>query len=220
MSDLELPLDGNSAPVEQPAVPLNPLVSALLSSQGSSGTLDPVSLLLSQLGGQAASDPRAALLMRLLDRRGGSPENIDEAKEDPDAQVAEHAAQHAQVGQQGARGIRELRTLAKRMYTELESLRERNDALAAALGACHLCFGTDPLCEECGGRGAPGSLAPDPDAFHDYIVPALRRVQTIRRERERRRSRYLDPGLEVAGGAPQELPAGRPATTEGGGRTS
>ncbi len=45
---------------------------------------------------------------------------------------------------------------------ELEELRERNEALAAALGACFACWGTDIFCTHCGGEGRPGAAAPEP----------------------------------------------------------
>lgn len=82
-----------------------------------------------------------------------------------------------------------------RLYAELEALRTRNDALAAAVGACYLCFGDDPLCEECGGRGVPGSLAPEPAAFRKYVHPALHRAQAAESGRRRYTTpRQRDPG--------------------------
>jgi hypothetical protein len=67
---------------------------------------------------------------------------------------------------------------------ELEELRRRNDQLAAALGACYLCWGEDPACPICGGLGAAGAAAPDPRYFALYVVPALNR---LRRRPDRRR---------------------------------
>lgn len=65
--------------------------------------------------------------------------------------------------------------------TELADLREVNDTVAAALGACRVCWGGDGACGECGGRGAPGSRRPDPVLFERLVVPAVRRLRTPKR---------------------------------------
>ena len=62
---------------------------------------------------------------------------------------------------------------------EAEALRERNDILAAAVGACHLCWGEDAGCRGCHGRGSPGARRPERVAFRRYITPALRRLQEV-----------------------------------------
>ncbi|MEU6040722.1 hypothetical protein ABZ801_35525 [Actinomadura sp. NPDC047616] len=56
-----------------------------------------------------------------------------------------------------------------------EELRARNDALAAALGACG-CWGTRAHCPLCGGAGEPGWALPDRSLFACYVHPALRTV--------------------------------------------
>jgi hypothetical protein len=63
------------------------------------------------------------------------------------------------------------------MYQELEILRARNDSLAEALGACHLCWGEDPACEVCAGRGGPGFVLPRRAQFSRLVVPAARRLK-------------------------------------------
>jgi hypothetical protein len=58
---------------------------------------------------------------------------------------------------------------------ELEELRERNEALAAALGACFACWGTDIFCTHCGGEGRPGAATPEPRLFRQLVAPAVAR---------------------------------------------
>jgi hypothetical protein len=65
------------------------------------------------------------------------------------------------------------------LQQELADLREVNDTLAAALGACHVCWGGDSDCHECAGRGTPGSRRPDPRLFSRLVLPAVRRVRQI-----------------------------------------
>lgn len=190
----------------------NPMLSALLGSLDSGGKLDPMSLLMSQLGNAGANDPRLAMLTKLMSQRG--PTVID--NEDTDA--AEQAKQRqAEIRRERARRIRALRVLAKRMYAELEVLRERSDAFAAAIGACPICFGDDPVCEECAGSGRPGSAAPDPDAWRQFVAPALKRVRSIRIERERRQGRYVhSTSAAAAGGSGGDNDIGRSFATEDG----
>lgn len=73
--------------------------------------------------------------------------------------------------------VNRLQQVATTMYAELEDLRERNDALAAALGACYLCWGEDFDCEECQGQGQPGAFKPDKGLFRQYVAPA---IQTLK----------------------------------------
>jgi hypothetical protein len=62
-----------------------------------------------------------------------------------------------------------------RLYAEVEALREVNEVLADALGACSRCWGADARCLRCRGRGRPGGRAPDSVLFAEYVQPALRR---------------------------------------------
>ena len=64
--------------------------------------------------------------------------------------------------------------------TEIKLLREKCDTLAAALGACALCWGHDPGCRACRGHGSPGRSLPDDDLFAEYVLPAVRLVHGSR----------------------------------------
>jgi hypothetical protein len=72
--------------------------------------------------------------------------------------------------------------LLHELTQELEDLREVNDTVAAALGACRACWGGDPGCPRCGGRGKAGFAAPDSALFQELVIPAVRRVRNHERE--------------------------------------
>jgi hypothetical protein len=67
------------------------------------------------------------------------------------------------------------------MKQELADLREANDTVAAALGACPYCWGGDRNCEVCRGRGRSGYRRPDPALFNELVVPAIQRVRALKR---------------------------------------
>ncbi|BFM10677.1 hypothetical protein R50072_08300 [Simiduia litorea] len=68
---------------------------------------------------------------------------------------------------------------------ELSELRNINENLAAALGACAECWGADDACPECEGQGGAGSGRPDPDLYNALVAPAVVRVNANRVRRLR-----------------------------------
>lgn len=128
-----------------------------------SGSTDPMSLLLSQISANTANDPGMGMLTSLLQRRDPPPE--------PEVDEEAQAEAEARLG--------ELTTMVDQLYEEVETLRTRSVEIAAALGACHVCFGSDLLCPRCGGRGRPGSRPPKPEAYRAYVLPAVMRVRRL-----------------------------------------
>lgn len=57
-----------------------------------------------------------------------------------------------------------------RLQRSVRLLTHRIDRLAGALGACR-CWGRNPSCRWCAGRGRPGSLEIDPAAFEELVLP-------------------------------------------------
>ncbi len=76
--------------------------------------------------------------------------------------------------------LEEIRAQADAAAAELAVYRERLDRCAAALGACGLCWGCDPSCRACRGRGRPGFALPDDMLFEEMIVPVIRLVRANR----------------------------------------
>jgi hypothetical protein len=169
--------DGGGADVEAAAEPdapgpqagaagLDP--NALLQSLAS-GSTDPMSLLLSQISANAPNDPSIGMLTSFLQRRDPP----------PPPEVDEEAQAEAEAR------LDELSSIVDTLYAEVETLRSRSVELAAALGACYVCFGTDLLCPRCSGRGRPGSRPPKPEAYRAYVVPAVMRVRRLTEAQQR-----------------------------------
>ncbi|HXA37534.1 MAG TPA: hypothetical protein VNW53_00910 [Phenylobacterium sp.] len=149
--------DAAAAPPPSPGVDPNALLQSL-----ASGATDPMSLLLSQISANAPDNPSVGMLASLLQRRDPPAPEVDEAAE------AEAAAR-----------LDELTSMVDTLYAEVETLRSRSVEIAAALGACGVCFGSDLLCPRCGGRGRPGSRPPKPEAYRAYVLPAVMRVRRL-----------------------------------------
>lgn len=104
----------------------------------------------------ASGDPRMQILMQMLQSQQ-QPSNDDNVPDERDALIAElsgrlDAAETRLTKMTGiARQLHEAGRIAARRLTDL----------AAALGACGLCWGEDPSCRGCRGRGRPGMVRPD-----------------------------------------------------------
>jgi len=146
-------------------------------------------------------DPQ--LLMSLLAARNGGA--LPEGAEDPQAMLARMAQENPTVATmlkmmeaQKAASAREplvieadatdaadsqfaeLSTRLEEAQAEVRLLRERCDTVAAALGACGICWGHDSSCRACRGQGAPGRAIPDEQLFCEFVVPAVRLMHASR----------------------------------------
>lgn len=126
------------------------------------------------VAGLGVQGPQAELLARVLSERRERLER--ELSGSPDGPHAPVPDSHAALLEWSAAAREELSEL----HSQTETLRLRLDGLSAALGACPSCWGEDPHCRLCRGRGAPGFLPPDETAFGLYVIPAVR---ALRRER-------------------------------------
>jgi len=102
--------------------------------------------LLARINQRPADDPLREILGAML--AGGQREA---QKSQPDPQMLLRAARDA-----------------------LKVLQQRNSALAAALGGCAECWGTQADCPQCKGLGRPGWVTPDPAVFETWVSPAVR----------------------------------------------
>jgi hypothetical protein len=153
------------------------LLEALASPAGT-GALPKAQELLTQLG---ESDPTARLLAQFLGRR--QTQELENETPSKEAETSERSQSFsvpdkAQVrSDEMSRAVHQLRRQIESMYRELAELRDRNDALAAAFGACYLCWGNDPDCEICNGHGRTGFAVPDKKLFAQFAAPAARRLK-------------------------------------------
>lgn len=119
----------------------------------------------------ALSQPNA--MSALLEQMGSSDPRVQMILEYMRSQPAPQAES---ADEERRTRIRRARASYERLKEEHAILRERNDILAAALGACPYCWGEAEDCEACHGRGRPGVYQPDKDAFMKCVMPVVRRL--------------------------------------------
>jgi hypothetical protein len=61
----------------------------------------------------------------------------------------------------------------------LNELMKLNNALAGALGSCNICWGEDPGCIQCSGKGFPGWHKVNKRLFNVYVLPALEKFNGL-----------------------------------------
>jgi len=118
-------------------------------------------------------DPQASMMATLLMSGLGDDEEVDD-EIDTDFAEVDRLLVFADDDQGPSSEVEQVDD------SELESLREVNDTLALALGACPDCWGGDNHCSECNGDGSPGYSMPEASLFNELILPAVRRINQSR----------------------------------------
>lgn len=76
--------------------------------------------------------------------------------------------------------IREqLKKIKVNMYetkNQLNNLQKINISLSQSLGSCNTCWGEDPQCANCSGKGSPGWGKINKRSFNRYVLPALEKL--------------------------------------------
>jgi hypothetical protein len=163
----------------------NPALTDMLARMNSS---DPNSRLNIEelLGQKAKTNPMVAMFAKHMAEQkamASARENLPVIDVEASEVVEESQVEAGrEQGEDSAAALSELRQYMKGMFAEIKLLRERNDALAAALGACCLCWGQDLECRSCRGRGGPGFCIPDEALFEEFVLPA---IQTLRAQKAR-----------------------------------
>jgi hypothetical protein len=156
---------------------LNSILQSMVTNPGQGINAAATQALLSQF---TDDDPTMNLLATYLTQRDASTHRAEVNEETTANETAECTAELERArerSEKSAAAVRELRDHIENLFAELEMLRERNDALAHALGACALCWGGDIECPVCGGAGQPGFMAPDQRSFKQLLAPVLNRFR-------------------------------------------
>jgi hypothetical protein len=177
----------------------NPAIADLLSRFCSSSDGNPaqdLGELLSQLGN--GNPLISALTKHFAEMQTNAsarpqPPVIDVEPETGKSGTIDHQIQKSKEDFTGC--VSALRQDVQSMSAELKVLRERNDLLAATLGACCLCWGQDAECRFCRGRGRPGFAMPDEAHLGEFVLPA---IQMLRAQRAKSNGSSPSPKAKIA----------------------
>jgi len=179
---------------------MNTLLFQMIAARASSNSDSSVAEVLARLnvssGGNPSPDPQQLLaqlgggnpLLMALGKQFAEMQGSGSSRTNGPINDVEPEPQHAQAidrakelsEEASANAVNELREDVKSLSAELKALRERNDLLAATLGACCLCWGQDPECRFCRGRGRPGFTMPDEAHIGEFVLPAIQRLRALR----------------------------------------
>ncbi len=127
-----------------------------------------MSLLMEQLG---QNDPAMAMMVQMMQHQQQA---ADEVREDPVAVSKELEVRLSDTEHE----LSEVRAEAKKLLAAHRKAVERLADLSAALGACGLCWGDDPDCAGCHGRGHVGMIRPDPEIRVRLLGPARQAMRS------------------------------------------
>lgn len=158
----------------------NAVYQQLTESLRQGGSDDASLLLLRSILAKAQLTPEQEMVVDLLS-------TLQTGVEPPDNQVIEDALGGSEDGYREPLDDRKeiYRKTVNRLKEELADLREVNDTVAAALGACHRCWGGNDDCDICQGWGRAGWRAPHPKLFNELVAPAVNRVRALKRKSKR-----------------------------------
>lgn len=152
------------------------LLALMANSKGTNGV--PTETMMSELFG---NDPRAALIAQYLNKSQTEVEEEDDLILDTDDDLLEQVPEEEHESFTSEQAPADEYTLAQLFHiieelkAENEEINELLDTLAAALGACHRCWGGLEACRICKGWGQPGWQLPEGKLFKELIVPSIQR---------------------------------------------
>jgi len=134
---------------------------------------DPAAAARQMIADLQRTNPQLAMIAQMMQARAIIPQPVSDDLSDEVAELAERLAETE------AR-LDTIKRQGRRLYEAHCTANERLANLAAALGACGLCWGEDDFCPSCRGRGRPGMVRPDLELRARLLGPA--RPQTASAE--------------------------------------
>jgi hypothetical protein len=128
------------------------------------------------LAQQFGDNPQLQAMFSMMQQR-----QPDTSVESIDAEPVTHvpvAEMQAKLDKAHAR-IAYLKRNIAGLEAQLDDFETFEEDIAHALGACIYCWGEDSSCRACRGKGTPGTFEPDEERYKRWILPAVRRYQSL-----------------------------------------
>jgi hypothetical protein len=147
-----------------------------LMAQG--GMANPQAMLSHLMGQMGDADPQMAMLRQMMQARTTSVSDAVEGLSEEDRRGLELRLEEAE--QERATALDQ----ARKFHAAYLAASERLADLAAALGACGLCWGEDDDCPGCRGRGHIGMVRPDTELRVRLLGPPRKSVTYVEQSNE------------------------------------
>lgn len=125
--------------------------------------------LISQYGGD---NPRFQQMLAMMQQSKAAQSEAIEEEEPP---IERELAAYKNKLSKAVSKIRQLTSEVEELNEGLNAMVQFSEDLAHAVGACTFCWGEDPSCRACRGRGKPGVFEPDSALFERFVAPAWHR---------------------------------------------
>ncbi|MCG8322632.1 MAG: hypothetical protein MI921_24240 [Cytophagales bacterium] len=134
---------------------------------------DPIAAMINQMAGKNPKAQMIAQLMAQQARQGtGDPGSIQNDK------TKGQTKKLLNINLELKKKIQKLIKEKKQILNYLDFFIDVNAAFSGAVGACE-CWGGDPDCEKCNGKGEPGYFELDQEQFDYYIKPSLKKHPSL-----------------------------------------
>jgi hypothetical protein len=114
--------------------------------------------LAARLAGGSQDPLVGALVTSMMEGQGGEEDQDDERERREQTAVAR------------------MKASIRRLRADLRAANEMLRIISDVFGACELCWGEDPSCPRCRGKGQPGSAFPVREDVLRWVEPALNRL--------------------------------------------
>lgn len=126
--------------------------------------------LVNQMG---TKDPKMQMLAQLMQQNQENTATEDDDQSSKIRKLVAHIKKQAAFLKRLEQSNQKMKKKVNYLVENLNYRLEVNDLLAGAVGACPECWGEEPDCKQCHGRGHPGTLAIDRTSFESIVLPAL-----------------------------------------------
>lgn len=119
---------------------------------------------------QAQNNPKMRLMYEMLQKH-----KEKAGKKETNSKTQGQIKKLVYLNRKLARKVSELKAHQKKILKYLNFFIDVNTVLSSAVGACE-CWGEDSGCPHCHGNGKPGYFEVDEQAFRQYVMPCMERV--------------------------------------------
>ena len=134
---------------------------------------DPVAAMINQM---ASKNPKAQMIAHLMAQQASQGDNGNGSSENE--KTKGQTKKLLNINLELKKKIQKLIKEKKQILRYLDFFIDVNAAFSSAVGACE-CWGGDPDCEKCGGKGVPGYFELDQEQFDYYVRPSFKKHPSL-----------------------------------------